>query len=102
MNSYDGTPSMLSVEEAKDRIVSMFHTLDTEEKAVLDTLGQVLAEDIKSDLDIPPLDNSAMDGYAIRYEDTVGASKNTPKTVKVIAEISAGQIPDSEVYQVPL
>jgi len=97
MNSYDGTPSMLSVEEAKDRIVSMFHTLDTEEKAVLDTLGQVLAEDLKSDLDIPPLDNSAMDGYAIRYEDTVGASKNTPKTVKVIAEISAGQIPDSEV-----
>lgn len=97
MNSYDGTPSMLSVEEARDRIVSMFQTLDTEEKAVLDTLGQVLAEDIMSDLDIPPLDNSAMDGYAIRYEDTLGASKEAPKIVKVIGEISAGQVPEGEV-----
>ncbi len=97
MNSYDGTPSMLSVEEARDRIVSMFQTLDTEEKDVLDTLGQVLAEDVVSDIDIPPLDNSAMDGYAIQYEDTLGASKDTPKVVKVIGEISAGQLPDGKV-----
>ena len=57
---------MLSVEEALRAILSAFHPLDMEEKPILSCLGQVLAEDIYSPIDIPPLDNSAMDGYALR------------------------------------
>ena len=56
--------SMLSVEEALERILGFFSVLDVERKPILDALGQVLAEDAVSQYDIPPLDNSAMDGYA--------------------------------------
>jgi molybdopterin molybdotransferase len=58
---------MISVEEALDKILANVAALDEEEVPVLDSLGQVLAEDITSSISIPPLDNSAMDGYAVRF-----------------------------------
>ena len=58
--------AMLSVEDAMERILRHFHTLPTESKPLLDALGQTLAEDALANHDIPPLDNSAMDGYAIQ------------------------------------
>jgi molybdopterin molybdotransferase len=64
---------MLSVEEALDKILNEVEVLETESVPILDTLGQVLAEDIESGINVPPLDNSAMDGYAVRWEDTKGA-----------------------------
>ena len=57
---------MLTVEEAFQRIISCFGPLETEEKPLQECLGQVLAADITSPLDLPPLANSAMDGYAVR------------------------------------
>ena len=56
---------MLSVEEALEKILNEVDVLEEEIVPILDSLGQVLAEDIKSDIDVPPLDNSAMDGYAV-------------------------------------
>ena len=58
--------AMLSVEDALERILDHFHVLDAEEVPLLEALGQVLAEDAVSLHDIPPLDNSAMDGYAVQ------------------------------------
>ena len=55
---------MLSVEEAYQRVVSCFSPLDTETVPLMDSLGLVLAQDVHSPLDLPPLANSAMDGYA--------------------------------------
>ena len=57
---------MISVEEALEKILNNVSVLEPEEKPILDSLGQVLAEDVCSDIDIPPLDNSAMDGYAVQ------------------------------------
>jgi molybdopterin molybdotransferase len=88
---------MLSVEEALDRILSNINVLEPEDSAILDSLGQALAEDVFSAIDIPPLDNSAMDGYAVRAEDTGGASPQSPRTLRVIDTVSAGSISRDEL-----
>jgi len=88
---------MISVEQAMEKILSFTDVLDEETRPILDSLGQVMAEDIKSDIDIPPLDNSAMDGYAVQSRDTVGASEESPVFLRVIDTVSAGSIPKCKV-----
>ena len=88
---------MISVKEALERVLSYVEVLDSERKPILDCLGQVLAEDIYSATDIPPLDNSAMDGYALRAEDTRGAGQSSPRYLIVVGEIAAGSMPTEEV-----
>ena len=89
--------SMLSVEEALQRILSVVNVLDPEEKDPLDALGQVLAEDAVSRYDIPPLDNSAMDGYAVQARSVRGASEDTPVVLRVVGSVAAGELPGDEV-----
>ncbi|HZP25724.1 MAG TPA: gephyrin-like molybdotransferase Glp [Dehalococcoidia bacterium] len=81
---------MISIEEALERIISYVDVLPTEERALIDALGQVLAEDVVAGFNIPPLDNTAMDGYAVRAADTVGATPETPVSLQVIGEVAAG------------
>ena len=83
---------MISVEEALDRVLSHFSTLEEEEKPVLECLGQVLSRDVRSEVDIPPRANTAMDGYAVRCADTVGASETSPRILKVIGTLAAGYV----------
>ncbi|MBL7124851.1 MAG: molybdopterin molybdotransferase MoeA [Dehalococcoidales bacterium] len=83
---------MITVEQALDKILSYATVLEEEESPILDSLGQVLAEDVYSDIDVPPLDNSAMDGYAVRSEDTGGASRQSPRLLCVIDTVPAGSI----------
>lgn len=93
----EGFYPMLSVEEALEKVLSMFHPLEPEEVDLLDSLGRVLAEDVFADMDIPPLDNSAMDGYAVRAEDTKGASPQSPRVLRIIHEVPAGYISEKAV-----
>jgi molybdopterin molybdotransferase len=88
---------MISVEEALERILGFVHQLEPEEKPLLQALGQVLAEDVVSHIDIPPLDNTAMDGYALRAADTEGAGPDRPARLRVIGELAAGYVFDGEV-----
>ena len=69
---------MLSVEDALSRIISCFNPLDPEEKPILECLGQILAEDVTSPLDLPPLSNSGMDGYAVIWDDIAHSSLQNP------------------------
>lgn len=85
--------AMLSVEDALERILGYFSTLDVESKPLMDALGQTLAEDAVAYHDIPPLANSAMDGYAIQAADVRGASADTPVTLSVIGVVAAGELP---------
>jgi molybdopterin molybdotransferase len=85
---------MISVDEALEYVLKHFEPLEPEEVEILDALDRVLAEDVYSDMDIPPFDNSAMDGYAVRAADTVGASSEAPVTLQVIADLAAGYITD--------
>jgi molybdopterin molybdotransferase len=88
---------MISVEEALEKVLHYVEVLEPERKPILDCLGQVLAEDVYSTIDIPPLDNSAMDGYALRAGDTRGASESSPRYLVVVGEVAAGSMPTEEV-----
>jgi molybdopterin molybdotransferase len=88
---------MIPIEEALEKILSYVDVLEPEEKPILDSIGQVLAEDVYSDIDVPPLDNSAMDGYAVQSASTTGASESNPTLFKVIGEVAAGSISDKIV-----
>lgn len=85
---------MISVEEALENILNSIGPLDGEEKPILECLGQVLAEDIVASRDIPPYDNSAMDGYAVRASDTIGASRDSPVFLQIKGEMAAGHLSD--------
>lgn len=89
--------SMISVEEARERVLALFTRLEPETTPLLDSLGQVLAEDVVAPFDIPPLDNTAMDGYAVRAADTAGASGASPVALRVIADLAAGYVLDLPV-----
>ena len=84
---------MITVEEALDRILSSISPLGLEKVDILNTLGRVLGEDIYADMDIPPNDNSAMDGYALCSGDTQGASREDPAMLNVLEDIPAGCVP---------
>ena len=86
---------MLSVEEAFARIVSQFSALETETVPLMDTLGRVLAEDVVSAEDVPAFDNSAMDGYAVRFADTQAASEGQPVPLRVVGDLAAGSVPSN-------
>jgi molybdopterin molybdotransferase len=88
---------MISVEEALERILSYVTLLEPEERPILDALGQVLAEDVVSTIDIPPMDNTAMDGYAVIAADTGGASETRPVPLRVVGELAAGYVFDGAV-----
>jgi molybdopterin molybdotransferase len=85
---------MISVDEALEYVLKHFEPLESEEVEILGAMDRVLAEDVYSDIDIPPFDNSAMDGYAVRAADTVGASAEAPVTLRVIGDLAAGYTTD--------
>ena len=88
---------MLSVEEAHRQIMACFAPLEVEDKPILDCLGQTLAIEVRSPLALPPLANSGMDGYAVRRDDIVGASEDSPRNLRVIGLVAAGQVSDQTV-----
>ena len=90
---------MISVEDARERILGFFSQLGTEERAISDALGQVLTEDIVGKFDVPPWDNSAMDGYALQAPDIADAHPDAPVTLDVIGSIAAGDVPSQSVKQ---
>lgn len=88
---------MISVEEARERILAFFSRLEPERKPILEAPGQVLAEDIVAPFDIPPLDNTGMDGYAVRAADTAGATEVAPATLRIVANLAAGYVHETPV-----
>ncbi|MFQ6058503.1 MAG: gephyrin-like molybdotransferase Glp [Anaerolineae bacterium] len=90
-------PVMISVEEALAYILQHFQPLEPERVEILEALDRVLAEDIRSDVDIPPFNNSAMDGYALRAADTAGAHREHPVSLRVVADLAAGRTSDVAV-----
>ncbi len=83
---------MISVEHAREQILDVFEVLPAQETALLEAQDLVLAEDVRAGFDIPPLPNTGMDGYAVRAEDTRGATYDTPVTLRVIGYLPAGSV----------
>lgn len=89
---------MYSVEEARDVLLAHSKVITkTKYLPLLSCLGRVLAEDAKAVYDQPPFPRSPLDGYALRGEETNGASKESPKQFRVIGKIYAGQCFDGKV-----
>ena len=84
---------MTSVREAIDLVVGGVRRLPDEEISLRDALDRVLAEDVDAPLDLPAHTNSAMDGYAVRSADVRGATPDTPKRLRIVEEVQAGEFP---------
>jgi molybdopterin molybdotransferase len=82
--------SLTSVEAHLADIAGTIRPLAPTELSLSDAHGLVLAEDVAASQPMPAFDNSAMDGYAVRVEDVVSASKDAPVTLPVVAEVAAG------------
>jgi molybdopterin molybdotransferase len=82
---------MIPVKEALEQILTKIPSLGKERVGLLQSLGRVLGEDITAHRNIPPWDNSAMDGYALRWQDIQGASPDKPSVLQVVADLPAGR-----------
>ncbi|MGH2827191.1 MAG: molybdopterin molybdotransferase MoeA [Actinomycetota bacterium] len=81
---------LLSVEEARDRVLDTVGPLDAEEVLVGEALGLVSANEIRASHPLPRFANSAMDGYAVVAKDVADASEETPVELRVVGEVRAG------------
>lgn len=78
---------------ARDLLLDVVCPVDTEEIALADCAGRVLAASLAAAENVPPFDRSPYDGYAFRSADSAGASKETPVTLQIIEEVPAGAVP---------
>ncbi len=83
---------MITFEEALNIIESVNVASSVEQVSIIESLGRVLASDVYSDIDMPPFDKSAVDGFACRRSDL-------PGPLKVIATIAAGDVPGFKIAQ---
>lgn len=85
------------ITEAQKIILENISPVGTEQVPILKNLGRTIAKDIYSKDNIPPFDNSAMDGFALRSFDTKSATKNNPVSLKIIEDLPAGYLPQHKV-----
>ncbi|WP_319421548.1 molybdopterin molybdotransferase MoeA [Pleurocapsa sp. FMAR1] len=91
---------MLLVKEAEDIILNLVQVLtehDSETVTLENAQGRTIAKPIVGKLDFPHWDNSAMDGYAVRYEDVKTCDEKNPVHLDVITEIAAGDRPEVDI-----
>ncbi|MDY6799731.1 MAG: molybdopterin molybdotransferase MoeA [Bacteroidota bacterium] len=81
---------MITIEKAYKIVLNNAYTLETEKVEFIHSLGRILAEDVKSDIEMPPFDKAAMDGYACRRKDL-------DNVLEIIEVIPAGKYPKKEI-----
>jgi molybdopterin molybdotransferase len=88
---------MISVQQAETILLNLVKPLDPSQNTEIVKLeqawGRILAETVTSNLDFPHWDNSAMDGYAVNYEDVKNCNSNNPIILNIVEEIPAGYQP---------
>ena len=82
---------MISLEDALERMLPAIQPLGCETIKVGAAAGRFLAADVASAIDLPPFDNSAMDGYAVRSDDLKTASAERPLTLRLSGRVAAGE-----------
>ncbi len=82
---------MLELEDALKKILFTVEPLGTETLPLEESMDRFLASPVISQIDLPPFDNSAMDGYAVRAEDVQSASRKNPAVLKLIGTVAAGE-----------
>ena len=98
MKATDATGGLTQLQDAQRIVLEATPTLGLEKISILDALGRVLGEDIVADRDNPPWDNSAMDGFAVRWDDIKQEHAiQKPVTLTVIEDVAAGKMPSKSV-----
>lgn len=92
-----GFKKLIPISEAINAVLSELKPLKSEIIHVKEGLNRVIVNDIVARYDVPMFDRSAMDGYAIRSEDSFGASVTDPVYLKITGRIEIGTIPDIEI-----
>lgn len=94
---------MLKYAEALEHIlkVARHRTLAPERIDVMDAIGRVCAEDLVSDVTVPPFDNSAMDGFAVNSRALRTASQEHPIRLKILGRLAAGDVPPTTPVDTP-
>ncbi|MGC8856946.1 MAG: gephyrin-like molybdotransferase Glp, partial [Anaerolineae bacterium] len=87
--------NLLSIREARQRILNALQPVSTEILPLSACIGRVLAEDVSATTDLPPFDNSSVDGFALRSADSGEASPASPRDLRVVADIPAGSAPQA-------
>jgi molybdenum cofactor synthesis domain-containing protein len=88
----------ISLEDARQLIADACAPVErTERLALVDANGRAAAADVQSTRDVPPFARAGMDGYAVRAEDTFGASRYEPKTLRVIDKVYTGEVPSKSI-----
>jgi len=90
-------PPLLPVDAALETVLRAMRPLGSERVAIGDALGRVIVEDVVAPRDLPPWDNSSVDGYAVVAADLGGATPERPVRLAVIEEIPAGRMPEHKV-----
>jgi molybdopterin molybdotransferase len=98
MKAKDATQGLTLLEEAQRVVLDSTPVLGLEKIPLLDALGRVLGEDIIAERDNPPWDNSAMDGFAVRWQDIKqDHAIQKPVTLQVVEDVPAGKMPSKTV-----
>lgn len=88
----------IPLEEARQLIADACTPIErTERVRLVDANGRAAAADVQSTRDVPPFSRAGMDGYAVRAEDTFGANRYDPKTLRVIDKVYTGEVPTKSV-----
>src|SRR5437764_60454 len=88
---------MLELEQAQEQIQSFIRPLPSESVPLASALGRMAAQQILAPIHLPPFDNSAMDGYALRSEDIKEASPSSPVALRLIGRAAAGEVFSGEL-----
>jgi molybdopterin molybdotransferase len=88
---------VLTIKEAQAVVMAAVTVLPPERIPLLQALGCVLAETVVAPIQLPPFDNSAMDGFAVVAEDTRGATPGSPARLEVLEDVPAGATPERQV-----
>ena len=89
---------LIPLDVAREKVMALAKPVEgTKRIGVEDALGRVAAEDVRSTIDVPLVDRAAMDGYAVRSEDTQGAHRERPVTLRCIETLFAGTAPRKRV-----
>lgn len=92
-----GFSEYMRFEEAKDLILSEVELVGTEMVRFDECIGRVLSDDVSSDVDVPPFDRAAMDGLAVRAEDTFGVDESSPNRLDIIGSVEIGSSVDLRI-----
>lgn len=97
VHDHDSPEGLVSVEDARNRVLSQVQSLAPLQLPLTDAFGCVVAQDVLATHDLPEFASSAMDGFAARASDLAGATPSHPRELKIVGRALIGHEPEGTV-----